>query len=239
MEPSSALAFVPIMLIGPSQASVPSQPMRQRSAKAAVPINGEIVIRSYRQRAFTLLELLAVIALIAILTAIVVGVGRYAAQASKVARAKAELAALAASLEAYKRQYGDYPHIASDQSIDEVAAGEQLYFALNGQRGPALGSGLFASQQRVLFERNRFTLADPLMPQHVANHFVDPWGHAYRYSYKPTSAWTNSSYLLVCVGADGDIVLPLPATGIVDATYQHALRNNQSINLDNLYANDP
>ena len=49
---------------------------------------------------FTLLELLAVIAIIAVLSGIVIGAGRRASESGKVARAKAELAALGAALAA-------------------------------------------------------------------------------------------------------------------------------------------
>src|SRR5687768_3533093 len=80
-----------------------------------------------RETAFTLLELLAVSALIAILSAIILGVGGRASESGKTARVKAELAAIGAALEAYKRAYGDYP-----RTDDEG----QLLRALLGQRGP-------------------------------------------------------------------------------------------------------
>ena len=62
-----------------------------------------------KRSAFTLLELLAVISLSAILAGIMLGVGRRASEAGKVARAKAELAVLSAALESYNHTYGDYP----------------------------------------------------------------------------------------------------------------------------------
>jgi len=67
---------------------------------------------------FTLLELLAVITIIAILAGIVIGVGRRASEAGKTARAKAELAALSAALETYKRTYGDYPVLHSSNLVN-------------------------------------------------------------------------------------------------------------------------
>lgn len=195
-------------------------------------------VRRAPHAAFTLLELLAVITLIAVLTAVVIGVGRHAAQAGKIARAKAEMAALSASLEAYRRQYGDYPRIAADNSLDLVDGAEQLYLALSGYRAPALGSPVFASQQRILFERSRFTMADLRAPDDAReNHFVDPWGQAYRYAYKPSNAWTNSSYVLMSGGPDGDLTLPLPEDGLIDADYEAGTRLGKPINVDNLYAN--
>lgn len=60
-------------------------------------------------RAFTLLELLVVLGLISILGGLLLGVGSYAFEAGRVSRARAELAALAAALDAYRAAYGDYP----------------------------------------------------------------------------------------------------------------------------------
>jgi prepilin-type N-terminal cleavage/methylation domain-containing protein len=59
--------------------------------------------------AFTLLELLAVIAVLAILATFTVGAIRGAGERANMARARAQLAALAAALEEFKRLYGDYP----------------------------------------------------------------------------------------------------------------------------------
>ncbi|WP_438483095.1 type II secretion system protein [Oleiharenicola lentus] len=191
-----------------------------------------------KARGFTLLELLAVLTIIGVLSAIVIGVGRHAATASKVARAKAELAALAAALEAYKRQYGDYPRIASDDSLDDVASCEQLHLALSGQRGSALNAPRILPQQRILFERSRFTMADLRAPDDaLQNHFVDPWGQSYRYAYKPAgNTWTNSAYILVSAGPDENLTLPLPTTGNIDATYEAATRDSKPVNTDNIYA---
>ncbi len=66
---------------------------------------------SRRRSAFTLIELLTVIAVLAILSTIAVGAIRGAKERSNIARARADLAALVAALEEFKRIYGDYPQL--------------------------------------------------------------------------------------------------------------------------------
>lgn len=162
----------------------------------------------YRQ-AFTLLELLAVIALIAILAGIVIGVGPRASGAGKTARAKAELVALGAALEAYRLAYGDYP-----RTDDE----RQLHRALLGQRGPASDAAITG---RALIETARFTIAGDVL--------LDPWARPYVYAYKSAAPWNNSSYVLYSIGPDGSDSPTLLAGGFPDVA--------PAVNADNIHAN--
>lgn len=66
---------------------------------------------SRRTSAFTLVELLSAIAIVALLAAIAFGAVRGARERANIARARADLAALAAALEEFKRLYGDYPQL--------------------------------------------------------------------------------------------------------------------------------
>ena len=159
---------------------------------------------------FTLPELLAVITIVAVLAGIVIGVGRRASETGKTARAKAELAVLAAALDEYKRSYGDYP-----RTDDEA----QLLRALLGQRGPASDTTIAG---RALIETTRFTIN--------GNVLVDPWERAYVYSYKvPASGWANPSFVLYSSGADGTGTPTLLPGGFPDVATPG--------NADNIHAN--
>jgi general secretion pathway protein G len=163
-----------------------------------------------RPPAFTLLELLAVIALLAILSGLVLGVGRRAVESGRIARARAELAAIGAALETYSRTYGDYPR------TDDAA---QLLRALLGRRGPASNAAI---NGRALLEPAKFTITN--------DRLVDPWGQPYRYNYKrPGDAWTNPAFVLYSCGPDQSDFSRLTKGGFVDAT--------AAANADNIHAN--
>lgn len=176
--------------------------------------------RRSRRRAFTLIELLTVMAVIAILAGIMIGGGRHASTAGKVARAKVEVAAIASALEAYRRHYGDYPR------TDDAA---EMLQALVGRRSPAMG-GLNPSG-RVLLDLALFTTGDGSDPtQNAAAVLVDPWDHAFIYAYKsPGAGWTNPSFVLYSAGPDEKADPALD-----DGGYP---RRDATDNRDNLYAN--
>lgn len=172
---------------------------------------------SQSRRAYTLLELLAVLTVIAILAGIVLGVGRRAAESGKSARARAELAAIAASLEAYKRTYGDYPRTGDPA---------RLLQSLIGKKGPA-NADITA---RSLLEAAKFTFTNSGDPfANPATTLADPWGQAYVYVYKTTTPWNNSSYLLYSIGPDGADAPALLPGGFPDVA--------PTVNADNIHAN--
>jgi general secretion pathway protein G len=135
-------------------------------------------------RGFTLIELLTVIAIIAILSALVFGLGRRMGESGRNGRAVAELAALGAILEDYRRLHGDYPR---------TNDGARLLQALIGRRDPAA----------FTFEADR----DPFLDEGAR--LVDPWGRPYAYAYRTPLPWNNPGYLLYSEGPDGRSAPPL------------------------------
>ena len=169
------------------------------------------------RQAFTLLELLTVLAIIAVLTGLVLGGGRRANEAGKVARARSELAQLAAALGNYQLVHGDYP-----QTRDPARLIQSLLGRL-GPRGDALVS-------RSLIEAARFSFADGRDPRaDSAAVLVDPWGQPYRYGYRTEIPWSNAEYVLFSTGPDGRDSGTLLRGGFPDS--------GPPENLDNLYAN--
>ena len=189
--------------------------------------------------AFTLIELLTVIAIIGILAAITFGVSRGVNERAAINQARAELSAIAAALEAYKRQYGDYPHTGSAANVHGGTASASdgpgiLFNALGGKLGPkgaAINGKVFVQLDKMSLQD---TAALPLATgtASVANAFLDPWGRRYLYFYNTADSWQPPSYVLYSVGPDNAHTAPATTgstAGVVDFTVAN--------NLDNIYAN--
>jgi prepilin-type N-terminal cleavage/methylation domain-containing protein len=135
---------------------------------------GRRAARSGRpRRAFTIMELLVVLAILAILASITLVVGRGVSERSRVTQARAEMAVLAAALEQYKQQYGDYPWTPGAPALPKTAEQDggvavekeknesKLFNALMGALGPKLtkirGSDGKETLGRVFVEASRFS----------------------------------------------------------------------------------
>ena len=107
--------------------------------------------------AFTLIELLVVVAIIAILAALTLSTLGYVNKKGAESRARSEVAALSAAIEAYKLDAGTYPtNVASLYPVlCPAAAGSKVYFEPT--------PGIVATNGGVV-------------------QFTDPWGTAYNYS---------------------------------------------------------
>lgn len=107
--------------------------------------------------AFTLIELLVVVAIIAILAALTLSTLGYVNKKGAESRARSEVAALSAAIEAYKLDAGAYPtNVASLYPLlCPTAAGSKVYFEPT--------PGILATNGGVVG-------------------FADPWGTPYNYS---------------------------------------------------------
>lgn len=197
--------------------------------------------RGTAQAAFTLIELLTVIAIIGVLAGITFGVVKGVQNRAAISQARTELATLAQALEAYKRQYGDYPQTGQSAVTDPSTADPtttsvegRLFNALLGKVGPRLD----AIQGKQFLEASKFTLKNTNLPTpgndtSVANGFVDPWGQVYVYHYRTRTApgdWVNSSYILATAGPDGKLGISVNNKGVLT-------ESNGAEAADNLYAN--
>jgi general secretion pathway protein G len=168
-----------------------SSPLADRRRGALARLRTEVGALTNRHRAFTLIELLLVVAIVCLLSTILLAVGHHAGEAGRVAKTKAELAALAAALESYRREQGDYPRTSS---------ASELLQSLLGRRGPSgavIEGAAFVSLAQFATEDARDPFAD-----HAAR-LVDAWGSAYLYRYEPASGtWRRPGYLLYSAGPD-------------------------------------
>ena len=109
------------------------------------------------QRAFTLIELLAVIAIIALLAGIVLGVSGLATWKSRESRIKAEKDRLVTAIEDYKAVMGNYPPDNQDSSLKvddpkqyhERCGKNSLFYELSGCTFDNANGGTFTTQNKA------------------------------------------------------------------------------------------
>ncbi len=136
---------------------------------------------SRRQSAFTLIELLVVIAIIGVLTSLVLSAAGFVQKKGARSRAEAEIAAIAAALESYKADNGDYP----------LNEGISNSLTLLTNLMPAVGTG-----GKVYYEfKSKMTNQN--------NGIMDPFGgyYYYRYPGDPNQGGTNFYDLWTTAGS--------------------------------------
>jgi type II secretion system protein G len=125
--------------------------------------------------AFTLIELLVVIAIIAILAGLTLSTLGYVNKKGAESRARSEVAALAAAIDAYRLEFGTYP------------ASNNLYTELTSQ-GPVNTNKIYFEPTPNITGTNSGVVT-----------FVDPWGSPYNYTTNPTVSvgffdlWTTNN----------------------------------------------
>lgn len=190
----------------------------------------------------TLIELTVVLLVIAILATITIGVTHSVIERANVAQARAELATLAAGLEKYRTQYGDFPRtgvfafapetlLDGGNAITTARPESQLVNALYGVLGPTMTtlaktndagdealSRSFVNPEDLTFELNDAN-GEPLLPTtartQVANAILDPWGRRYQYAYMPAGGAVDwyPSFVLFSAGPDGVVDVAVAADG--------------------------
>jgi type II secretory pathway pseudopilin PulG len=183
-----------------------------------------------------MVEILAVIAVIGLLAALILGVSSGVFSSGAKARAQGEISHIAAALEDYRNQFGDYPHLRSGV---QGAEGDVLFLAVAGYRGPRGDVLPTTARSRIFVDFSRLTTdialaatfntdASAPTPNPV---LVDPWRRPFYYRYRMTdttpgagfsSSWTNVGFFLASAGPDGRITLPTAA-----GAYNPLLPENQ------------
>ena len=122
-----------------------------------------------RLKGFTLIELLVVIAIIAILAGLVLSTAGYVQKKGAASRAQGEIAALAAALDNYKADVGDYP-----TNSNSGTTSDSLYGVLSPSSG------------KVYFDFNKGMTSSAGI--------VDPFGATYGYTYPGATDRNGSNF---------------------------------------------
>ena len=141
----------------------------------------EKTFRTRAEQAFTLIEILVVIGIIAILASLVLAAAKSVQNKGKRSRAEGEIAAIAAALESYKADNGDYP--TNTDTYANPVNNTNLVIALMPTT-----NGIFATgnKGKVYFEFKANLLANGGTPSKYG--YTDPFGKVYGYYYNGSSS---------------------------------------------------
>src|SRR5438874_11949543 len=148
---------------------------------------------SFRNSAFTIIELLVVIIIIMILAGLVLSISSYVQNKGARARAETEIAAMSAALESYKADNGIYPRDnPGNQYTDNLNAKVDFDPTQSKYQNASLYlffqlSGLDASQQPVANMKSYFAFKPQMLGHPTGNtttvtYIRDPFGNSYGYS---------------------------------------------------------
>lgn len=189
-----------------------------------------------RRSGFTLLELLVTISILAILASIFFGIQRGVFSAQAQAKARAEMAVIAAALEEFKTRYGDYPWtdrpggVAENVYLHQILTGQVYLDRGSATSSPAMRTG----DRRPLMDVGSLTLEpiNPSAPESGAR-IIDPWDGDYVYYYRANasdSAWENPGFILLSRGESGLVTLSgIDSSGIVPPNFFNQENNHDVI----------
>ena len=136
---------------------------------------------------FTLIELLVVITVIVILAGLVLQTAGYVQKKAARNRAEVEIAALAAALESYKADMGDYP---ADTNTN-VSTGTNRF--LRSALAPN-GTNSLNTLNRVYFEFSKGMGTSTTLSSDTNQNVLDPFGNRYGYQYPGSSDRSGSNF---------------------------------------------
>ena len=136
---------------------------------------------------FTLIELLVVITVIAILAGLVLQTAGYVQKKAARSRAEAEIAALAAALESYKADMGDYPALTNGSSSGTGTPGTNNLRFLRGALAPTTGKVYFE------FSKGMGTNTSTISTD-TNQAILDPFGEGYGYQYPGNATRSGTNF---------------------------------------------
>ena len=164
--------------------SILRQTQKTLALTPVVPKMAPMLIPS--RKGFTLIELLVVITVIAILAGLILNTAGYIQKKSARSRAEAEIAALAAALENYKADNGDYPTGANGLATGTASPGTNNAF-LRSALAPTSGKVYFA------FTKGMGTNSTSLSTN-TNQAILDPFGEGYGYMYPGSSTRSGTNF---------------------------------------------
>lgn len=187
---------------------------------------------------FTVVEILVVMGVIILLGGISFGMISGIQSARMKSIAKAEIIVIEEALSRFHSEYGDYP-ITEDVennaiTLAKALLGWKIFVGKSGKMHelsniPYEGVKAFIDPSKFLYQ-GKLPNSSDAKPVNIK--LMDPWGQPYVYAYKDSKEWDNYSFVLYSKGPDSADV-PLPADGVLNASYKNLDKNIDNIYLEN------